>query len=84
MEIHFKQKLSWRTQVALVELLGLVQDQLRFEGDTTTQWTGEIVLSYNNERRYPRLVISAGDRWWTNDPELGLVADEDVTVLLRG
>lgn len=89
----FKQKLSFRTQLALAELIVEVKEAVEHRSDHV-RWTGEFMLSYNDNRRYPRLIIAVEERadryadpevlWWTNDPEQGLTFDQDVTVLLRG
>jgi len=90
---NFKQKLSVRTQIALHRLIADVKEVIADnEPDGTSQWTGEFILSYSDERRYPRLIIAveetrgvfAGTRWWTDDPDQGLTADEDLMVLIRG
>ena len=89
----FKQKLSIRTQIALDQLIVDVKDAIGDRSDEV-RWTGELVLSYNDGRRYPRLIIAVEERadryadtgvlWWTDDPDQGLTFDQDVTVLLRG
>lgn len=89
MEIQFKQKLSFRTQMALVEIIGQVRDSLHDAGETEAKWTGEFVLSYNSDRRYPRLVIgiagSSFGKWFTFDNDLGVVVgDNDLSVMVQG
>lgn len=97
----FKQKLSVRTQIALHRLIADAKEVANDnDPEALNVWTGEFVLSYDDGRRYPRLIIfmdhsipakadgstsgSGFGMWWTDDPEQGLTADEDLMVLMRG
>ena len=88
----FKQKLSFRTQMALVKLISDIKEAVALQDEGVSKWTGEFVLSYDDGRRYPRLIIFMDHsvqgvgfgQWWTDDPDQGLTADEDLLVLMRG
>jgi hypothetical protein len=86
----FKQKLSFRTQLALAELIAEVKTEAG-KDDETAKWNGEFVLWYDDRVRYPRLAVymdhsvpgSGFGQWWTK-VEDRLVADESLDFLMRG
>lgn len=88
----FKQKLSFRTQVALAELISDVKEVANDnQPEATNQWQGGFVLWYTDADRYPRLAIymdhsvpGAGyGQWWTRTEDGELVADDDLPSLMN-
>jgi hypothetical protein len=87
----FNQKLSFRTQMALAELLVDAKEAAaKADPECTNTWSGEFVLWYDDRQRFPRLAIyvrhttpEVGFGQWFTKVDGQIVADESLDFLMR-
>jgi len=100
MTAMFKQKLSFRTQMALAQLIADAKEEaIDADPEALNTWNGEFVLWYSDEDRYPRLAIymdhsipakadgsTSGSAFgmWWTRTADGLLHEETLEDLMRG